>query len=147
MWLPFAATMLTGPLSLVFRNGGFETPRGGILANIGLWIGMTTFLGIMSAVFFVLSLVLGGLANRMVIRNGVGADARILAIRDSGTRINDNPVIDFTLEVTPLGFPAFQAQASQTVSAIHLPAFQPGKQVIVKFVPETRQVAIVGAKS
>ena len=81
-----------------------------------------------------------------IIAQGQSAEAKILALADTGTRINDNPLVSFTLEVHPPAQPPFRAEARQTVSVIHLPSYQPGKIVNVKFMPGTNEVAIIGAK-
>ncbi|MCB1023825.1 MAG: hypothetical protein KDB79_05525 [Acidobacteria bacterium] len=86
-----------------------------------------------------------GSKNR-VLSSGVPAEAKILELTDTGTRINHNPLVNFTLEVRPATEQPFQAQVSQTVSVIHLPSYQPGKLVNVRYIPGEKSVAIVGAK-
>lgn len=82
-----------------------------------------------------------------ILEHGQAAEARILAIRDTGTRINENPLIDISMEVRPSNYPAFMAQITQTISVVHLPSFQPGNIVDVKFVPGTDRVVIAGVKT
>ena len=149
VWVPFSVLMFKGPLSIMMN--GPEATAQNMSENFfwenGIWIGLIIFFSVASPFFFVASLVVGGISNRKIVNNGLDAEARILALNDTGTRINNNPVVNFVLEVKPMGQPAFQAEANQTVSVLHLPSYQPGKIVHVKFVPETRQVAIVGAKN
>ncbi len=97
-------------------------------------------------IFLIASLIVGAVSNHRILASGQEAEAKILAIADTGTRINDNPVIEFSLQIQPSNYPAFVAEARQTVSVIHLPSYQPGKIVNVKFVPGTDKVAIVGPK-
>lgn len=78
---------------------------------------------------------------------GTAATAKILAIADTGTRIGSNPLVRFDLQVNPMAAPAFQTQVEQTVSMIHLPLYQPGKTVNVKFVPGTQNTVITGPAS
>jgi hypothetical protein len=85
-------------------------------------------------------------AKNKIIAQGKDAEAKILALADTGTRINNNPLVNFTLEVHPQMSPPFQAVVSQTVSVIHLPSYQPGKIVHVKYMPGTNEVTIIGAK-
>lgn len=93
---------------------------------------------------FLVPLILG-MSNRAHVEDtGTPATARILGTADTGTRINNNPLVRFDLEVRPAAAPAFQAQVEQTVSIIHLPLYQPGKTVNVKFIPETRNTVITG---
>lgn len=83
-------------------------------------------------------------AKNKILSQGQPAEAKILALADTGTRINRNPLVKFTLEVHPSLQPPFRAEVSQTVSVIHLPSFQPGKIVQVKYLPGTNDVAIIG---
>jgi len=86
-----------------------------------------------------------GMRNRAHVEDtGTQATARILGTADTGTRVNDNPLVRFDLQVTPVSSPAFQAQVEQTVSIIHLPLYQPGKIVNVKFIPGTHSTVITG---
>ena len=85
-------------------------------------------------------------AKNKILAEGQTAEARILALDDTGTRINNDPLVSFTLEVYPPAQPPFRAEVRQTVSVIHLPSYQPGKIVGVKYMPGTRDVAITGAK-
>ena len=86
-------------------------------------------------------------SKNKVLTHGTPAEAKILAANDTGTRINHNPLVNFTLEVKSLTQQPFQAQVSQTVSVIHLPSYQPGKVLNVRYIPGTNEVAIVGAKA
>jgi hypothetical protein len=85
-------------------------------------------------------------SKNKVITEGVSAEAKILALNDTGTRVNHNPLIKFKLEVHSPTQAPFQAETSQTVSMIHLPSYQPGKMVNVKYIPGSNEVAIVGPK-
>lgn len=85
-------------------------------------------------------------AKNKIISEGQPAEARILALADTGTRINNDPLVSFSLEVYSPVQPPFQAEVRQTVSVIHLPSYQPGKVVNVKYLPGTNEVAIIGAK-
>ncbi len=144
MWIPFAMVMINGPLRLATENLGDTQAVESILTSPWLYALGTLFAG--TFVFFIASIIVGGLANQRILASGQEAEAKILAIAHTGTRINSNPVIDFSLQIQPANYPAFVAQARQTISAIHLPSYQPGKIVNVKFVPGTDRVAIVGAK-
>ncbi len=89
-----------------------------------------------------------GMRNRSNIEEtGTAATATILATSDTGTRINSNPLVRFDLQVNPMAAPAFQTQVEQTVSIIHLPLYQAGKSVNVKFVPGTQNTVITGPAS
>ena len=135
MWIPFVIMMIN-----------IEDMQGAESFFTNPWMVATWALFAMTFVFLFASLIVGWLSNQMILANGLDAEAKILAITDTGTRINDNPVIEFSLQVQPANHPSFVAQAQMTVSVINLSSFQPGKIVNVKFVPETDRVAIVGPK-
>ena len=144
MWIPFAMVMINGPLKLATGNIQDAQAVESIFTSPWMYAMGALFAG--TFIFLIASLIVGGLSNQRILSSGQEAEAKILAIADTGTRINDNPVIEFSLQIQPANYPAFVAQARQTVSIIHLPSYQPGKIVNVKFIPGTDQVAIVGAK-
>lgn len=148
-WIPFGMIMFKGPLSIAMNGPEqvAESMSADFFGGMGIWIGLSTGLIILMAVLFVGSFIVGGTSNHRVISKGQDAEAKILALNDTGTRINDNPVVNFSLEVHPIGQPAFIAEANQTVSILYLPSYQPGKIVNVKYVPGTDKVAIVGVKN
>jgi hypothetical protein len=108
------------------------------------WVAATIAFGIGATVFFIASMVIGGMSNIMIEAKGQDAEAQIVRINDTGTRINDNPVVEFTLQVRPAGFPPFTGAARKTISIVELAQYQPGRTVRVKFAPGKDQVAIVG---
>jgi hypothetical protein len=144
MWIPFAMVMINGPLRLA--TGGPVDLQSVESVFTGIWMIALGALFAGTFIFFIASLLVGALANQRILATGQDGEATILSIADTGTRINDDPVIDFSLQVRSAGCPAFAALARQTVSMIHLPAYQPGRIVSVKFVPGTDHVAIVGPK-
>ena len=135
MWIPFTMMMINIE-DVQAAESPFNNP----------WMVATSALFVGTFVFFIASSIVGWLSNQRILASGQDAEAKILAIADTGTRINDNPVIEFSLRVQPANHPAFVAQAQQTVSVINLWSFQPGSIVNVKFVPGTDRVAIVGPK-
>jgi hypothetical protein len=85
-------------------------------------------------------------AKNKIVSQGKPAEARILALADTGTRINNNPLVSFSLEVYSFEQPPFRTEVSETVSVIHLPSYQPGKIINVRYLPGTNEVAIIGTK-
>lgn len=67
---------------------------------------------------------------------GVPAPARIVRLVDTGTSINDDPVVEFILEVSPDDAPPFEASTRGLVSRLDIPAIQPGTIVRVKYDPD-----------
>lgn len=144
MWILFLMVMINGPLRLA--TGNLEDIKSVESIFTSPWMIAMWALLAGTFIFLIASLVTNGLSTQRILATGQHGEARILAISDTGTRINDNPVIDFSLQVQSGNYPSFAAQARQTVSMIHLPAYQPGKIVNVKFVPGTDGIAIVGPK-
>lgn len=67
--------------------------------------------------------------------NGVTANATILEVWETGTTVNDNPVIGMRVEVKPLRHPPFTAKLKMLVSIVHIPQYQPGEIIPVRFDP------------
>lgn len=84
---------------------------------------------------------------RQIIHNGLDAEARLIKVTDTGTRINECPLLNISMEVHPPGAPSFFHETRMTFSIVDLPKIQPGKTVRVKYIPGTDKVAIVGATS
>jgi uncharacterized protein YceK len=68
-------------------------------------------------------------------KTGQPAEATILEIRDSGITVNNDPVVDFVLEVRPEGKEAYKAKTRMRISRIEIPQFQPGAVVHVNYDP------------
>lgn len=70
----------------------------------------------------------------------------MLALADTGVMINNNPQAQITLEVTPdNGMAPFQAVTRMVLSQLHIPQFQPGAKLRVKYDPQNPgNVAIEG---
>ncbi len=83
--------------------------------------------------------------KKEVMQRGVDGTATILSNWDTGVRINNKPQVGMTLLVRGTNGEEFEADATETVSIVHLPMFQPGATLRVKYDPfNTSRVAIVG---
>ena len=137
--------MVTGPLSTVIF-GSEPRPDSGLFWTMTPWVVLTVALGIACAFCFIASLIAGGLSNISIMAKGQDAQATVLSIQETGTTVNDNPVIDFSLEVRPSTSAPFKAVARKTVSLIELPSVQPGQTVRVRYIPGEEQVAIIDSR-
>ena len=72
-------------------------------------------------------------------RNGTAARAKILDIRTKGGGLNDNPLIQFRLEVSVEDQDPYEVDTEFIVSKIRLPAIQPGEEIDIRVDPEDRQ--------
>lgn len=156
-WVLFAAMWV--PFTCVFCGMAAEYGAWGrALANRFPYLlapnpdGFSTLSGIafvvtFGAMFVSIGLLIGapllaGIANRRLARSGTLARARIKSAAQTGTYINDNPVVRFELEVQPATGGPFDAEAEMLVQQIEIPQFQPGMQVAVRYDPVTLEVAI-----
>lgn len=69
---------------------------------------------------------------------GTAAEALVLAIRDTGMTINDDPVVAFTLEVRPSGGVPYQAETRARIGRLDIPQIQPGAVLPVAVDPADR---------
>ena len=134
--------MITGPFSDVIWGSG-QAPAN-VFWSMTPWVVLTIAFGAGAAFFFIASGIVGGMSNILIEAKGQDAEAEILTIKDTGTRINDDPVVAFSLRVRPPTHPVFVGHARRTISIVELPQYQPGKIVKVKYIPGKEQVAIVG---
>lgn len=138
LWIPFAIVMFK------LARGEFESDPSGVLPEgLGLWIILLMSLAIGGFVFFIASLVVGSISNSRILKNGQLVKAKILAISDSGTRINKNPVLSFSLEVQSPDQGTFAAEAQKLVSIVEVANYKAGNTIDIKYLPGTKKVAIL----
>jgi hypothetical protein len=78
--------------------------------------------------------------------HGTDATAVLLSIKDTGDRLNEDPVVQLTVEITPQsGGDVWRASIETAMSAVELPKYKVGDQVRVRYDPEKPQhVALIG---
>ena len=108
---------------------------GGGLLSIALTVGI---------IFFVRRMINQTVGpNRGILQNGIPAQAKIRGVRQTGVLVNNQPQIEFDLDVQPTGGAAYQAKAKAVIPMIHIPQFQPGMDIPVKVQPsDPMQVAL-----
>lgn len=75
-------------------------------------------------------------------QSGADASAEVLAIEDTGTMINYNPVVKLTLRVQPAYGAGFQTMGQSVVSKIAIPRV--GDTIKIKFNPaDPSQIVVV----
>ncbi len=112
----------------------------------GLVITVVILVVTVGIIFFVFRKV-GAMAapNRQLLATGESAQATIVYLWDTGTTVNDNPLVGLLLQVQPAGRPAYQVQTTHLISRLQIPQFQPGRMLAVKIDPQNPQkVAIAG---
>lgn len=140
------------PLALLFFSkpdfqavwAGNDPLVAGLLIAVGVSVLILPLIGfglIFAAVF--LPVIRGLRKNSRILAEGQPAAARILSVSETGTTINNQPLLDISLEVRPRAQPPFQADLRQAISLIYLASMRPGDFVSVKYLPGSREVAIV----
>lgn len=142
MWIPFA-TMFVGMIGL--PEGNYSWGELPVLSRYSLLVGGA--LAAASTILLVGAPIASGITNRSLVARGQPAEARILKIWDTGTTINQNPVVRMLLEVRPPGGSTFQAETERLISRLQVPQVQPGAMVRVRYDPQSKAVAIVDAES
>ena len=64
-------------------------------------------------------------------------------MRQTGTFVNENPQVEFDLQVTCEGMPTYTTTHRQVIAQIAIPQFQPGATVPVRVDPENPSSLIV----
>src|SRR5512140_153834 len=78
-----------------------------------------------------------------IIAIGQPASATIVRLVDTGTTINDDPVVEFVLRVDAPGGEPYEARTKALISRLDVPQVQPGRVVPVRYDPKDRsRVAI-----
>lgn len=137
MWLPFTTLMIA---MVRMPEGEYAWTELPLLARFSILIG-GAFAGA-AAILLVGAPIVSGLQNRAVLNQGLPAEAIILKVTDTGTTINNNPVVRLLLEVHPPNQPIFQAEAERLISRLQIPQVQPGAIVQVKYDPASQSVAL-----
>jgi hypothetical protein len=93
-------------------------------------------------------LVIDGIRHNRLRANGEAAEAIIMDIQETGTRVNRQPRVKITLEVRPSLRPAYKATTHKIISYFEISQYQPGAVMEVKFDPNNLQhVVILGPKA
>lgn len=137
MWIPFIAIFI-GMLGM--PNGSYDWVDLPLVARFGL--AGTGLFFVISMVTMVASPLLSWFGNRSLQTKGLAAQATILSLRDTGTTINQSPLVHLKLRVEPTDRPPFEAETEQLINRLQVPQFQPGATVAVRFDPHSHAVAL-----
>lgn len=82
--------------------------------------------------------------ERQVLRIGTEAEAVVLDLQDTGSRVNRDPVLRIVLELRPAGQAPFRAEVRRIVGIAEAERFARGRVLKVKFDPaRPERVAIL----
>lgn len=90
-----------------------------------------------------LKLARGSKVARELLANGLPAQARILALGETGVMVNNNPAVDILMEVQAPNREPWQVKTRMIVSMLRLGSIQPGAIVPVKYSAEDPQQVVI----
>lgn len=138
MWIPFAG-IFVGMLGVPAGSYGWaELPilaRYSMLATGALF--SLSMLGLIGAPL------LSFLVSQRVLHGGELGEAEILDLDETGTTINEHPLVGFRLRVHPLSGSPLEAETERVVPRLQVPRIQPGARVQVRYDPKSKKVAIM----
>jgi len=77
-----------------------------------------------------------GTEAQKLLTNGLQGEATVVSIADTGTLLNNSPVIGFELDVTVQGRASYRVAHQQMVPAMMLASYQPGATLPVRVDPD-----------
>lgn len=128
MWIPLAGVVWSA------ITGSEEPPFPAIAA---LFLSVILF-----AVFQAGSFGIGWLEKEKIRKKGIPAKATVLTVSDTGTMVNNQPLLRIGLEVQPPYDSRFVATVEYIVPYSFLPQVQPGNTLQVFYREDTKDVAI-----
>lgn len=115
--------------------GIIKSEEGISLGGIGSYL-FTAGISLVPLYFF---FVKPALLKRRLEKIGLDGIGLIKEVRDTGSTINDNPLVKLILQIQPSdGSPSFESKATTQVSRLNPSIFTPGSHVYVKYDPVKR---------
>lgn len=74
-----------------------------------------------------------GMRDGYIHYRGVATTARIVEVRDTGERPNDDPVLAFRVDFQPPGGPAVTAEAEAVISPLKMTGMRVGAELHIKY--------------
>jgi len=125
------------PLAVVVWSAATESEEPPVPALAALFLFVILF-----AVFQAGSFGIGWLEKEKIRKKGIPAKATIISLADTGTMVNDQPLMKIGLEVQPPYDSRFTATVEYIIPFSSLTALQPGNVVKVYYLEETKEVAL-----
>lgn len=129
MWIPLVFMIYTA-----VTDGDAE--------SIGIAMILFFFLCILFGLLLFGSFTVGRLEKENIKKRGVPAKATIVSVSDTGTTINDQPLVRIGLEVQPPYDSRFTTTVEYLVPYLDSLQLQPGTTVQVLYIEETKEVAL-----
>ena len=123
--------------------GGFSVGITAMVIGITLVSLLVTAVPIVFVVMYMMKLAKNKAESDQVLATGQQATATVVRLSESGTYINNQPLVNILLMVQRPGFPPYQAMVQKVISQLEIPRLQPGMTVAVKVNPaDPNKVAI-----
>ena len=137
-WIPFTL-IFVGMIGL--PDGSYDWIELPMITRLGL-LGSGIMFGV-SMLGLLAAPLLGMVASQSMLRSGRKGEATIIDIQDTGTTINQQPLVHFTLQVEPIDGSAFEAETEQIIPRLLVHHFQPGLRVPVRYDKKRKAAMIV----
>lgn len=137
MWIPFLMIMVNLPFIGENPEMVYGAPK-----EISLWLILTVGIALAGFFFMIAGIISEAISNKHILSKGQSIKAKIISVKDTKTRINNNPVLEFTLEVKTPDQGTFKTEAQKLVSIADLTKYEAGAMIEVKYIPGTQRVAI-----
>jgi hypothetical protein len=76
-------------------------------------------------------------------QHGVAGRAKVMSVSETGTRVNNQPQLQFQLHVNVPGMPPYTAIHREVVSAVHMARLGPGADLPVRVAPNDRAMLMI----
>lgn len=129
MWLPLGFVVYTA------ATGGDED-------TIALVMVPVFFFCVLFAILFAGSFAIGAREKEKIQKQGIPAKAMVISLTDTSTTVNDQPLMKIELEVQPPCDSRFVTTVEYVVPFPLLVQLQPGSDVKIFYLEETKEVAL-----
>jgi hypothetical protein len=134
-WVFFALMWL--PLGFVISAAMAETEEPP-MAALFLFFGLC----ILFSVLQIGSFGVGWYERGRIKKRGVPVKATIVSVSDTGTMINDQPLLRIELDIQPPYDSQFRTSVEYVVPYSFLPQVQPGNTLLAYYIENTKEVAL-----
>lgn len=137
-WIPFT-TMFIGMMGMPEGSYGWaELPLLTRISLVGMALCMACMVG-----FAVAAQVMRSRVHRRIEAEGVLGDATLVKTWETGTTINEQPVVGMRVEIQPPHHGAFQTEITKLIPRTELYNLRPGTTLRVKYLRDTQEAMLV----
>src|SRR5690554_373052 len=140
MWIPFVMVII----ALFQKDRNLFNADKGFFEGMMLYSFALVFVFlILSVLFMVGSFVIRHRQKKRIKKYGKPGKAKVISLFQTGTTINQNPMVGFELEVHPTTGAVFKTTTRQVIRLTDIPKIHPGIEFKIKYDPKTLCVIIV----